>query len=157
MSSGVIMSNTGKMKRLEEIISDMVILRGLYRGFTRSNSIPEGRSLTSPRFLVLGLLIKEGPRPMSELSHRSQLSKQHLTAIADGLVNDGLAIRQPFEGDRRIINMSVTQEGKEMFSRSKDLALEALAEKLGRLDDEDIDVLHRSLEDLKRVLVKLED
>ncbi|MDQ7079593.1 MAG: MarR family transcriptional regulator [Paracoccaceae bacterium] len=72
---------------------------------------------TLPRFDVMAMLdhAPEGLR-MSDLSARLMVSNGNVTGIIDRLVNDGLVVRVPIEGDRRATLVRLTQKGRETFA-----------------------------------------
>ncbi len=71
---------------------------------------------TLPRFDVLAALDHhaEGLR-MSELSSWLKVSNGNITAIVDRLVDDGLVVRVPVEGDRRAMLVRLTRKGSNLF------------------------------------------
>lgn len=72
---------------------------------------------TLPRFDVLAALDHhvEGLR-MSELSSWLKVSNGNVTGIVDRLVDDGLVVRVPVEGDRRALLVRLTRKGREVFA-----------------------------------------
>jgi DNA-binding MarR family transcriptional regulator len=71
---------------------------------------------TLPRFDVLAALDHhaEGLR-MSELSTWLKVSNGNITGIVDRLVEDGLVVRVPVEGDRRAMLVRLTRKGESEF------------------------------------------
>jgi DNA-binding MarR family transcriptional regulator len=72
---------------------------------------------TLPRFDVLAALDhhSEGLR-MSELSTWLKVSNGNITGIVDRLVEDGLVVRVPVEGDRRAMLVRLTRKGESEFA-----------------------------------------
>ena len=72
---------------------------------------------TLPRFDVLAALDHhaEGLR-MSELSTWLKVSNGNITGIVDRLVEDGLVVRVPVEGDRRAMLVRLTRKGESEFA-----------------------------------------
>ena len=74
-------------------------------------------SSTLPRFDVLAALSRfESGLKMSQLSGVLRVSNGNVTGIVDRLVQDGLVIRVPVEGDRRAWLVRLTQKGREDFA-----------------------------------------
>lgn len=71
---------------------------------------------TLPRFDVLAALHR---RPdgitMSGLSRMLMVSNGNVTGLIDRLVDDGLVHRRPVEGDRRAVEVALTDEGLAWF------------------------------------------
>lgn len=76
-----------------------------------------GHDSTLPRFDVLATLDRhrDGLR-MSELSAKLQVSNGNVTGIVDRLVAEGLVERVSVEGDRRAMQVRLTQEGVARFA-----------------------------------------
>ena len=72
---------------------------------------------TLPRFDVLAALDHhaDGLR-MSELSSWLKVSNGNITGIVDRLVEDGLVVRVPVEGDRRAMLVRLTRKGSGEFA-----------------------------------------
>jgi DNA-binding MarR family transcriptional regulator len=72
---------------------------------------------TLPRFDVLAALSRYNTGlKMSQLSGVLRVSNGNVTGIVDRLVQDGLVIRIPVQGDRRAWLVRLTQKGREEFA-----------------------------------------
>ena len=72
---------------------------------------------TLPRFDVLAALLRyDTGLKMSELSGVLRVSNGNVTGIVDRLVQDGLVIRVPVQGDRRAWLVQLTKKGREEFT-----------------------------------------
>jgi DNA-binding MarR family transcriptional regulator len=72
---------------------------------------------TLPRFDVMAALYRaEKGLNMSELSGVLRVSNGNVTGIVDRLVDDGLIVRVPVEGDRRAMIVRLTKKGRAHFS-----------------------------------------
>lgn len=72
---------------------------------------------TLPRFDVMAALYRyEGGLKMSELSAALRVSNGNVTGIIERLVADGAVLRAPVTGDRRAMQVCLTQKGREEFS-----------------------------------------
>jgi len=72
---------------------------------------------TLPRFDVMAALDRfpEGPR-MSQLSAHLKVSNGNVTGIVERLVSDGLAERTDVAGDRRAMQVRLTELGRARFA-----------------------------------------
>jgi DNA-binding MarR family transcriptional regulator len=73
---------------------------------------------TLPRFDVLAALSRyETGLKMSQLSGVLRVSNGNVTGIVDRLVQDGLVIRVPVQGDRRAWLVRLTTKGRQEFQQ----------------------------------------
>ena len=73
--------------------------------------------LTPPQYRILKLAGAGGERS-TRLAQRLAVAKPTLTAIADGLVAAGYAIREAEPGDRRVVRLSLTTAGRAALERA---------------------------------------
>ena len=72
---------------------------------------------TLPRFDVMAALMRaDAGLKMSELSDELRVSNGNVTGIVDRLVQDGMVVRVPVEGDRRATRVALTQKGRDEFA-----------------------------------------
>jgi len=120
---------------------------------------PGGQGITgmqAARYRLLGALMKgETPLSMSELGKRQYLSKPYMTILVDQLIQDGYVRRIPDPGDRRVINIAITPEGKTHLTQAASRYKETIKNMLSELDNEDLEELCRSLEKLRIILAKI--
>lgn len=91
---------------------------------------------TLPRFDVLAILDRapEGLK-MTELSRRLMVSNGNVTGIVDRLIEDGLVVRTPVEGDRRAWCAQLTPQGKAALGEMAAAHLEWIDELFESVDD----------------------
>ncbi|MDQ1414687.1 MAG: hypothetical protein QOF81_300, partial [Acidimicrobiaceae bacterium] len=82
--------------------------------------------LTLPQYRLL-VMVASGDQRASRLAGRLALSKPTVTAVVEGLVERGLLTRSEVTGDRRAVNLSLTDAGR----RSLAITDVAMAEQLG--------------------------
>ena len=111
--------------------------------------------IQAAQYRVLGVLMKAGTLPMSEIGRRLYISKPYMTALIDTLIGDGLVERRPDLADRRVINISITEQGKKHLKQSITLYKNDLKDLLATLDEHDLEKLCSSLESLKAILGKI--
>ncbi len=111
--------------------------------------------MQAAQYRVLGVLMKAGTLPVSEIGRRLYISKPYMTALIDTLIQDGLVERQPDLTDRRVINISITDEGKKHLRQSVTLYKNDLKNLLSNLDEPDLAELCSSLESLRTILGKI--
>ena len=111
--------------------------------------------MQAAQYRVLGVLMKAGTLPMSEIGRRLYISKPYMTALIDTLVEGGLVQRQPDLKDRRVINITITETGNKHLKQSVTLYKKDVKVLLSVLDDSDLEELCTSLESLKAILSKI--
>ncbi len=111
--------------------------------------------MQAAQYRVLGVLMKAGSLPVSEIGRRLYISKPYMTALIDTLIEGGFVKRQPDLTDRRVINITITEQGKKYLKQSVTLFKNELKVLLSNLDDTDLTELCTSLESLKAILAKI--
>jgi DNA-binding MarR family transcriptional regulator len=111
--------------------------------------------MKAAQYRTLGILMKSGILPMSELGKRQYISKPYMTVLVDQLIIDGYAERIPDARDRRVINIAITQKGKKHLKQAFSIYKEDVKQLLSSLGPEDLDELLRSLETLSCILSKI--
>jgi DNA-binding MarR family transcriptional regulator len=111
--------------------------------------------IQAAQYRVLGVLMKAGTLPMSEIGRRLYISKPYMTVLIDTLIKDGLVERKPDLADRRVINISITEQGKKHLKQSVTLYKNDVKDLLSTLDEHDLEELCSSLESLKAILGKI--
>jgi DNA-binding MarR family transcriptional regulator len=109
------------------------------------------------QYRVLGVLMKSGALPVSEIGRRLYISKPYMTALIDTLIEGGFVERQPDLADRRVINITITDLGKRQLKQYVTMYKNELKTLLAGLDTTDLEKLCSSLESLKSILSKIPD
>jgi DNA-binding MarR family transcriptional regulator len=76
-------------------------------------TVPNLTGIQEAKFRLLHILENEGSQSMTELCNQMFISKPYMTRLVDTLVSEALVERQPDVKDRRVINISMTDEGME--------------------------------------------
>ena len=108
------------------------------------------------QFHVLKVLLHSGALPMSEIGSRLYISRPYMTRLADLMIADGLVERQPDPTDRRVINLAITEQGKKHLKLWISGFKKDIKEGLAVLGDKDVGDLSSALEDVSRILEKLQ-
>ncbi len=98
------------------------LLSGMIRSFAafeRSEIFRSGVTMSQcSTILAIG---KKGPMTMSALSEWMSLATSTITRIVDNLVRDGYIERSQDPQDRRVVQVSLTEEGQELFQAIKEI------------------------------------
>jgi len=103
-------------------------------------------NLTFPQYYALSLLSKKGFWKMNDLKEKLFITGAGATGIADHLVKKGLAQRQRSTDDRRIVNIEITDRGKNIIERVLRQRRDYLASILRRIGADKKDLLIKGLE-----------
>lgn len=125
----------------------------LYRRILRPDAA--GMSPFSPPIAVLVVVKRRGPLSMSAIAQELSYSKQNLTKIVDRLVREGLVDRSPDTSDRRVLNIEMTEKGRQFMADRRERMRARLVEDLSHLSDEELEELRDTFERVRGALPKL--
>ena len=142
-------------KKLEDIADGfMDSFPVFFRRVSRGAARPSARKFDPSRF-VLKAVLMHGPVRMSEIGRHMGISKPYMTALVDKLISEGLVERVPDPDDRRVVNVRITDAGKEEIKDFTVCAREAILKNLSSLDSEDISTLHEMVQNIRGIVSKL--
>lgn len=108
--------------------------------------------LTPSQASVLSTLDRHGPMTMSHVAAHESISKPSATGIVGRLVDKGLVSRTPDSGDKRLLIVGITSEGRELIERRRRERTAYLARRVESLDDQDHEVLARAIQLLEGMI-----
>jgi DNA-binding MarR family transcriptional regulator len=111
--------------------------------------------METAQYRVLGVLMKSGSQPISEIGRALYISKPYMTVLIDSLMEKGWIERGRDPDDRRVILVSITPDGKKHLRRAFEVYKEDVKTLLSSLGRSDISQLCSSAECLKKILEKL--
>ena len=144
-------------KYLDEISENALLLFPLLkRLFAGDSSDPALASLRNQTYHILRILELQGPLPVSRIGKQLFIAKQNMTTAIDKLVKDGLVERNHDDVDRRVVNVSVTEKGKD-FLKEKRQGLKNIVEKnLSKLSHEEMESFRSIFSIVRNIVQKLE-
>ena len=103
------------------------IAAGLERliGLVRSLSPPDGLSLTAAA--TLATLARSGPRRLTALAVQEGVTQPAMTQLVARLQDSGLVRREADPADGRVVQVRLTDQGREMLARRRAVRAERLA------------------------------
>jgi DNA-binding MarR family transcriptional regulator len=90
--------------------------------------------LTPTQLAVLGGLLRDGPRQLTELAAAERINPTLLSRVVGRLEDDGLVQRAASEQDRRAYLVTITDQGKQLTEGVRRDRCRALAEHVAELD-----------------------
>ena len=92
---------------------------------------------------------------MSELAEDLKITKQQLTKLVNDLEEKQLVERLHDKANRRLVNISITAEGKELLERLKNDMLQTTLQSFSDLTDPEIQQLQKTLADAEPLIRKM--
>ena len=92
----------------------------------------QGASLARTKLLLF--LFKRGPSRAADIADFFDYAPRTVTEAIDGLERDGLVMRTPDERDRRVKQVSITDEGRRVIGETEPLRQELIRGVFGALD-----------------------
>ena len=121
------------------------IASGLERliGLVRSLTPPDGISLTAAA--TLATLERSGPRRLTALAVQEGVTQPAMTQLIGRLQDAGLVRREADPADGRVVQVRLTDQGRETLARRRAVRAERLAAVLDQISPEDRAALSAAL------------
>ncbi|WP_044022289.1 MarR family winged helix-turn-helix transcriptional regulator [Bacillus sp. SG-1] len=123
------------MFRLEELF------RNVFRMMKHDITKLYGQYLSSGELLVLKYLSEHGEMKASDLSKKMEVSASHVTSVTDSLTEKGYITRQRSSVDRRVVELTLTEKGKEILDKCMRIKSEYFQEKFNTFSNDEIEQL----------------
>jgi DNA-binding MarR family transcriptional regulator len=117
------------------LVDEFAAFGPAYMKWVRSRMREPGVSYA--RMRLLGALHCGGPKIMSGISDELGVTRRNITALVDGLEEEGLVRRLPHPTDRRAIVIELTEEGGQTMDTLYDEHRKAVAELFVGLSEKD--------------------
>src|SRR5665648_117473 len=107
---------------------------------------------------VMHCLMFKGQEPisMTDLSTASGIAKPNLTIIVDKLIEEEFVERSTDTNDRRIVNISLTEGGRDFLVKQKKDFMKFMEDRISDFDEDDLIKLKDALEDIAEVMEKID-
>jgi DNA-binding MarR family transcriptional regulator len=112
----------------------------------------EALGISAPRLSLLSVLVFAGPKRIGELARVEQVEPPTISRLVDGLVRDGLAVREPDPDDARAVRVRATPTGARTLRRGRARRVETLQTRLATLSPTELAALGEGVEVLERIL-----
>ena len=140
----------------EEVVREFFRSVGNDRRLTRQlyNYIRPPKQKPQKIFL-LDDLKEAGKAKLKDIAAKTGYSPQNLCILYNGLEKDGLIAREVDSTDRRNTYYFLTDKGLQTLEKNKSKARDAIKELFGRLSDNDLTELKKSLEKVNNIIEKV--
>ena len=139
---------------IDRIIENLIYLHPLLsKSLTRS--IKTKTNLNPGSLYILGMLNKFELLSMSEIGCKLSMPKPHVTTQIDKLISEEMVERVFDPHDRRIVNIRMTQKGKEDFIAIKQEVSQDMRKRIQKLDDQKLSTLSSSTQLVRDILSEI--
>lgn len=113
--------------------------------------------LTSDQHYTLRYINRVGSCTSTELADEFKVKKSAITAIINRLWEKGLIQRTRDENDRRVVYLTLTDKGNELFLKSEERIHKLVESLINRFDQAEIKQFIETFEKLNQVLMETKD
>lgn len=114
------------------------LMRHVYRKLRQEMNLVYDNEMSRNEFFILKTLFEHGPKKSSDLSKMLSVSASHITAITDSLIEKKWIDRIRSVQDRRIVDIHLTEEGKNTLLLFEKKKTDFLLNKFNEFSEEDI-------------------
>jgi DNA-binding MarR family transcriptional regulator len=118
----------------------------------QSKRVERETGLTGPQVWGIKVIAEHGNIRVSDLAKKMYLHPTTVVGILDRLEKRGLVSRSRSKEDRRVVDVSLTCEGRNLVADSPEAASNKLTRGLEALSVDDLNVIHQGLHRLTNIL-----
>lgn len=116
-----------------------------------------GSDLTNEQHYTLRYINKVGSCTSTELAEVFDVKKSAITAIINRLFEKGLIDRTRDENDRRIVYLTLSDEGNKLFSKTEERVHKLVESIIGEFSEEEIVQFLKTYEKLNGILRQIKN
>ncbi|MFS0822071.1 MarR family winged helix-turn-helix transcriptional regulator [Bacillus sp. 1P02SD] len=116
-----------------------------------------GSDLTNEQHYTLRYINKVGSSTSTELAEVFEVKKSAITAIINRLFEKGLIQRTRDENDRRIVYLTLSNEGNELFTKTEERVHKLVESIIGEFSEEEIVQFLKTYEKLNGILQQIKN
>jgi len=132
-----------------------LIFRGTRKKVVKAALADMEANISHLNFEIIKLLKEEGTLHVAEIGQRLHIAKAQMTKLIDRLVDLNIVIREADTCDRRTVNISLSDYGRQIMEENRQRIINDIREAIANLSDDDIESLSDSLRKLKEISSKL--
>jgi len=107
--------------------------------------------LSTAAALTLSCLLRDGPTSIGALAQAERVTQPNMTQLVARLERAGCVDRMVDPDDGRVVLVRITDEGREVFARRRELRARFLNHQIARLDEADRRAITAALPALDRL------
>jgi len=138
-------------KKMDDLMPNL-IRESVKRG---ADEVTKGL-ITVPQMLILETLNKKEECIMSELAEALSITTSAATGLIDRMIRLNLVTRSRCEKDRRIVNVNITEKGKNTISGIIEERRRMIVDTFGKLSKEEREKYLEIMEKVYRILTQRE-
>jgi len=117
----------------------------------------ENDELTCDQHYMLRYINNKSSCTSTELAEAFEVKKSAITAIINRLYDKGLIVRTRDDNDRRVVYLTLTDQGKGLFDETEDKVHKLVESFIERFDEQEIKQFIETYEKLNQVLIEAKD
>ena len=139
---------------IDKIIENLYYIHPLVT-ISLTRSIRTSTNLNPGSLYIMGLLSRNEMMSMSEIGCKLKIPKPHVTSQIDKLIAENFVERLNDPNDRRVINIRLTDKGKEDFQIMKQTISQEMRQRIETLDQQNIKAMLDSTQQLREILTEI--
>ncbi|HEY9060260.1 MAG TPA: MarR family transcriptional regulator [Pseudobacteroides sp.] len=137
------------MERGKLVDNFLVFFPFVYKKLMRDMPVSD---ISRQKLGLLQLISSNDCNTMSYYSNKTMISKPNLTVMADKLIEENLIERMYDPNDRRVINLKITEKGKNVLEKHKIKVKETLLKKFEMLGDDEVKRLNELINEMESIM-----
>ncbi len=140
------------LTRNEAIAETIQSLRRIFKAIQDySQEVSQEFGITGPQLWALKTIYAVESLSLSELSQKMYLHPSTVTGVVDRLEKKGYVFRDRGQKDRRVIQVRLTPEGKELVKKAPNPVQGKMIYGLRKMKPEELKKIHESIEKLSEI------
>ena len=107
--------------------------------------------ISIPQFRTLAFIQRNPDSSLSNLADHLGLTLPSVSKLVDGLVKQGLVIRQSSTADRRRLTLALSQSGAFIVNSARTTAQANLVQKMSSLSKDELETIHLAMQFLQTI------
>lgn len=139
---------------MEKMVADIMDnIRRVFQVMNEQSKLVEREcGITGPQLWAVRIISENGALRVSDLARMMYLHPATVVGIVDRLEKRGILMRTRASDDRRVVEVSLTDSGRELAERSPEMASNKITRGLESIPREEVAVIHRGLDRLVSLL-----
>jgi DNA-binding MarR family transcriptional regulator len=114
-----------------------------------------GDDLTNDQHYILRYIYRAGECTSTELADAFEVNKSAITAMINRMVDRELIKRTRDEDDRRVVYLTLTDEGNKLFEKKEEKISELVKSFITKFEEKEIQDFLKTYEKLAAILMKM--